>query len=386
MKSFRSQLALATMASLGFTIGCSPNVILGHDDPSSGGSGGSAGADSTSSGPATGGNGSGGDGSGGAGTGGAGASSPEALLHGCRIQSLAEDDDTLYFYYSRFSECDGSGHIARIAKTGGAPQMLADIGSLPSTAVDTPVTLEVDDADVFWTASSGSVNKVSKQGGAVVALETGGQALGGLRLFGGDVYFVDMGHVETAPPYLPIEGAIEKVSKQGGAITTLVGGLTQAGWLAVDATGVFFSAAPQPDQDVYAGVYRMGHGGGATELISETMWTSGVVLQLDLDGSDLFYTTTNVSTVWTAPTSLVQPPLPNAPTEMGSTLPNVQHFIFDADNVYASCSTTGTRTAASSASRAPAARPPRSSTRWAATSSGSWSTRSTSTGSSAKRP
>jgi hypothetical protein len=236
----------------------------------------------------------------------------------------------------RFGECDGKGHIARLAKTGGAPEMLADIGSLPSTAVDAPITLAVDDASIYWTADDGNVNKVSKQGGAVVPLVTGGQALGGLRLQGNDVYFVDAGHVETVSPYLPIDGAIEKVSKQGGPVTTLASGITQAAWLAVDANHVYFSAAPNPNQELYAGVYRTGLGGGASELIAMGPYIGETVYQLEVDGPNLLYTTPDVPFVWTSPTSLLQPPVPNDPTQAASNVPNVQNFTFDADYIYAS--------------------------------------------------
>ena len=296
MKSKSSLIATAAALAVGSMTGCFPNVPIGHDD----GSGGSAESASTGTGSAGGAGGSQ-DPSGTGGSAGAGASTPEALLKACRIQTLAEDADTLYFYYSRFGECDASGHIASMPKAGGDVDLLAHLESQPnSTTLNRPIELREDGDALYWTSAIGTVNRLSKQGGAVTELASGEEELAGIRVFGGDVYFAEFGPLSADPGMdPPTHGAVKKVSTHGGALKTLAGDLTNCDWLAVDASGVYVAAEPDPSpawamgqpifEGVHAGIYHVGlDGSGGAELVAvDPYYAPAYIGQVEVDAGKL---------------------------------------------------------------------------------------------------
>lgn len=95
-----------------------------------------------------------------------------------------------------------------------------------------PSALVVDGSSVYWTEQEqgGSVKKVGVNGGPVTALATGLSEAMFIAQDATYVYWTEYGG-----------GTVKKVAKAGGAVTTLATGLAEPFAIAVDGTSVYFT-------------------------------------------------------------------------------------------------------------------------------------------------
>ncbi|MHB8524454.1 MAG: Calx-beta domain-containing protein, partial [Limisphaerales bacterium] len=152
--------------------------------------------------------------------------------------------------------------------------------------------MAVDDAFVYFADNHGKIEKISKQGGAVTTLATfpGDRVITGLTVDSNTVYFGAVGTL-TQFGYTANIGTIAAVSKNGGLITTLTTAATNVVFMAVDdayvywdSYGHFDSPGSFPQADGF--IARVPKGGGAVEVIASNLQTSD---GFALDGGDLYY-------------------------------------------------------------------------------------------------
>ena len=152
-------------------------------------------------------------------------------------------NDALYVYWIDA----GTNSILRAAKAGGAPQVLAAGQAGPSQ-------LAVDATSVYFTAPQApAVMVMPKTGGTpqILALSQSNGVPDTLAIDATDVYFSD--------------GAINRVSKAGGAVTTLVPpSLYMDGRIALDATSVYYT---EVNPNATQSLYRVSKAGGASVYI-----------------------------------------------------------------------------------------------------------------------
>jgi hypothetical protein len=129
---------------------------------------------------------------------------------------------------------DVQGELLATPSGGGTTRTLAQIVNGGFVAI------AVDGTSVYWTAGDG-VYAVPRVGGPATALATGNRPLGTIAIDDANVYWT------TVPAGCngSCTGTIAKVPKGGGAMTTLISGLSYpggiAGGLAVDATSVYWT-------------------------------------------------------------------------------------------------------------------------------------------------
>lgn len=143
--------------------------------------------------------------------------------------AIAVDEDHVYF-------TNKGGRVLRIAKTGGAPTVLAS--GLP----DEPAAIALDGTHVYvsavtWSSSAtqeqGVVGRVPKQGGALEVLAKGIPTARGAWVSGDDVFVV------TGRSGRP--GAVLRVPKAGGEPVRVVEDGTLA-HVAVDDSAIYFTS------------------------------------------------------------------------------------------------------------------------------------------------
>jgi hypothetical protein len=100
-------------------------------------------------------------------------------------QAIAVDDASIYWTYIGSGDFHDNldGKVLKVAKTGGAPVVLAD-------KQDAPWAIAIDDANVYYTAGKG-VWRVSKGGGAPSPVGSGCWEPRGLALDATNVYLAD---------------------------------------------------------------------------------------------------------------------------------------------------------------------------------------------------
>ncbi|MEA2238205.1 MAG: hypothetical protein QOC81_2929 [Thermoanaerobaculia bacterium] len=133
--------------------------------------------------------------------------------------------------------------------------------------LNVPNHVAVDDSSVYWTENwgdTGTVKKVSKSGGAVTTLASG---LNRPALFvdGSYVYFSDSPGINTT--------SVKRVPKNGGGVVTLASGQPSVWRIAADSSYVYWT-------DGYGGSVRKAPiaGGSVTVLSSGLNAPSGIVL------------------------------------------------------------------------------------------------------------
>jgi hypothetical protein len=171
--------------------------------------------------------------------------------------ALAVDGDVVYFL-----EEHGGGSILAVPKTGGARAFVATVGPATELAYDGrdlfylsgqvmsipagggfparvsetcfyPVSLAVDETQAFYGCQDGTLRAAPKSGGPTRTLfrrDVGGGSISGIALDATSVYFTSTS-----------DGTVNRVSKQGGAVTVLASGEDGAGPIAVDATDVYYA-------------------------------------------------------------------------------------------------------------------------------------------------
>jgi hypothetical protein len=118
-----------------------------------------------------------------------------------------------------------------------------------------PRYLTQDESRIYWTTGveDGTVASVAKTGGVVKVLASKLENPAGLALHGDDVYWVERG--PSFGPGNNVSGAIKRVSKSGGAVTTLLSGQPDLDSIVVDAATIYFGGD--------GGLYKMPIAGGA---------------------------------------------------------------------------------------------------------------------------
>ncbi|MEP7125308.1 MAG: hypothetical protein ABJE95_30535 [Byssovorax sp.] len=194
------------------------------------------------------------------------------LIDGIDVATIAADSAYVYWI-------DGKA-IRRIAKTGGAKDIVAVDG-------ETPHWLAVDATDVYWATSGGSIAKAPKQGGPITILSPPNEALNlrKIAVDATDVYCADLGDFTTPAP----TGTLWKVAKSGGALVNIAS--AQAGpWaVAVDDGAVYWSTiGPLTDisDKLVGAVFKVAKSGGAPVLVADGQRT---IYDLALAGGSLFW-------------------------------------------------------------------------------------------------
>lgn len=181
---------------------------------------------------------------------------PSMLTAADAPEALVPAGDLIYFL-----EEHGGGTISTVPRAGGARSLVATVGAATGLASDGrdlfymvgqviripvgggsparlsescfyPVTLAIDDTQVFYGCQDGTLRAAPKVGGATRTLfhrDVGGGSISGIALDAANVYFTSTS-----------DGTINRVSKQGGAITVLASGETGAGPIAVDDVAVYY--------------------------------------------------------------------------------------------------------------------------------------------------
>jgi hypothetical protein len=149
-------------------------------------------------------------------------------------QSLAVDQDNLYWIRQDGWSCADSGSIVKVSKGGGTPVVLA-------TGQDCPLGIAANGTDVFWTnnLAAGSVSKVSSQGGPTVVLAANRNYPAGIAANGTDVFWVDGAPFGSAA--LVPSGPLVRAAVDGGTPTVLVDVVSPRD-VAIDSTHVYFTS------------------------------------------------------------------------------------------------------------------------------------------------
>lgn len=185
---------------------------------------------------------------------------------------VAVDESFIYFTVAGYASVPGEvvlSPVARIAKTGGVPEIL-------SSSERAPVMISVYGADVYWsTWEPGQVRSTSIAGGTVRTLADGGTGLFDIRATDAGLYWAEFGapgrvlwrpwgaatpvtlaelaqagvtsvSVDEAAAYFTVQSGTSSVRRTpldggGDAGEVLVDSLKSAWGLAIDATHVYFT-------------------------------------------------------------------------------------------------------------------------------------------------
>jgi hypothetical protein len=194
---------------------------------------------------------------------------PEVLaIADFSVRGLATDGAFVFW-----SE-DPASTVKRVSVNGGTPLVLA-FGSGPAGP------LVVDQDSVFWIDHFDAIKKVSKAGGAMTTLATGLPFLNDLVVSDGVVYFSEQ---DT--------GAIKTMPASGGPSMPLASG-ARLTWRRLHAHGSYLYWV---DQEF---VGRVAKGGGATELGAYVLGRMDAVIPSDLyvDGRSVFWTEVRGGTI-----------------------------------------------------------------------------------------
>jgi hypothetical protein len=148
---------------------------------------------------------------------------PNLDLHGSCSDSSAAN----HVYWVTFP-----GTVNKVASGGGCVTTLA-------TGQRYPVSVAVDNTNVYWVdLTGGTVKSVPLDGGSVTTLASGQTYPTSVAADGTHVYWVNFGY-----PYngTSVDGTLNEVPVGGGAVTTLAGGNPSS--VAVDGTHVYWTDA-----------------------------------------------------------------------------------------------------------------------------------------------
>lgn len=179
------------------------------------------------------------------------------------------DNSSVYWY-------DGS--LNTISKNGGAVTPLATgLGGVNEVAVD--------NANLYWTEESGTgagaIQSVPKTGGAVTVLASGLPAGSTYDVFAPRGLTLDANYVYWGE--ITGGGAIRRVPKGGGQVLDIGRGEGGVNWLTLDSAQTYFYF-----NGGSAGYYRRPLGGGATDTLA-TAVGSNIVGGIALDASSVYW-------------------------------------------------------------------------------------------------
>ena len=158
---------------------------------------------------------------------------------------ITSDSSSLYW-------SEANGLIRKVAKAGGSPTNLSVNGTIGTH-------LAVDDTSVYFGDGS-SLRAVPKGGGSERILAAYNPT--GIATDSGNVYWTEYGN-----------GAIRKVGKSGGAVTTLATGSNRPVGIATDGEYVYWSEASSPGY-----VWKVSVNGGAITFLGYNVNNDGVAI------------------------------------------------------------------------------------------------------------
>src|SRR5438128_4057462 len=177
---------------------------------------------------------------------------------GLDIPQFAVDETSIYFITV---DDVATGSIYSILKTGGTPKLLA-------TKLAAPVDIAVDAASVYWAslgtivgddiAADGSIERILKNGSGRQVLAGELSTPSSIALDGNDLYFGEAG-VGIGNP----SAGVRRVSKSGGAVTSLVDGFRVLS-IASSGSDVIYSGFAE----LSAGIFRVPKAGGTPQLLA----------------------------------------------------------------------------------------------------------------------
>lgn len=155
-----------------------------------------------------------------------------------------------------------SRHVKSNLLTSASPNSVITLVS----GLSNPNGIATDSVYVYWLDyGSGTVNKVSVNGGTTTTLVSGLYSPTGILLDNNDIYFGEY--------YGNNASRIKKVSKNGGTVTTLVSNLYSICQLTMDATYIYFSDGNSLIQKI------LKTGGTVTTLSNSSAGPSGVIVK-----------------------------------------------------------------------------------------------------------
>lgn len=201
--------------------------------------------------------------------------------------------DNNFVYYGDW----GSRGVYRVAKTGGAPQLLA----MFSCCVVTEMAADADHVYVAARPHGDSIHNpndryvysiyaIAKTGGAVVTLADGVWLPKQLAVDDRFVYWASLGTIITDPQFAS-DGKIERVDKDGTNRVILASGLSGPTSVAVDDAFVYFTESGLASGNSSRGVRRVPKDGGTVQRLYDL-----VADMLVLNGDDLYLIAGNLST------------------------------------------------------------------------------------------
>lgn len=195
-------------------------------------------------------------------------------------QVLAQDAQHVYFV-------NEFGEIARVPKLGGEVQAVADsLGEwLPLSMVvdDTHVYIGALPFDALLAPRPGAILKVPKNGGVVSTLLSDVLMPFEVALDATHVYWASVGTLDFTAGSVAPDGKVERVKKDGTARQTLADDLSAPLSLALDASDVYFGQTGIADGNPTIGLYRVAKSGGAVATLDDDT----IVITLALDGNTI---------------------------------------------------------------------------------------------------
>lgn len=351
-----------TAMAISGLLGCGSSSSDGN--ASTGGSAGNAGSGTGAmagfggNGAAAGSGGSGATGGGGSGTGGAGGSSNiETLADVYEVNQFALGKSDVFFTGPVFNAAaDDTGGVFRVAKTGGAPQKLADHKELT-------VGLGVDDTSVYYitfdyVAASGTARmyKVAHTGGSPIQVDEakdlsiegpgaevlvrGGSAYwyanSGIRKVTGNsgapfgqgaiaLHTADATHLYGAATagFSPT-GVLQRMSLSTGVVEDLATGLRRPTDVALSASTAFWVELGLQNDQKDGALHSVGKAGGASTPVVSPLASSNTIA---CDGATLFFTAGS-SEIMKLPTT------GGTPTPLAKSNVYVEQLEVDTSHVY----------------------------------------------------
>lgn len=211
--------------------------------------------------------GGGGGGAGGGSDGGVDSGGATALATGQpNPRAVATDASWVYFTCASDGGGASTGSVRRVPKLGGAVQVLA-------SGLDSPYALFVSGGEAFFstpdpTAATGTIFAVAVSGGAPRTVVSGSGAASWLATDGTSAYFpTSFGGTGASIERAPLAGGTAQLAAQAAGALTPGGLVVSGGWLYFAASGAG------------GGIYRaQPTGGGAEALDQESASFSGIAL------------------------------------------------------------------------------------------------------------